>query len=266
MTEQALRRMLIRIEYDGHGLVGWQRQTNGPSVQQYLEEAAQKLCNRPTPLQGSGRTDAGVHATAQAAHLDVPAHLDERAVMMGLNAWLQSEKVSVLSAQRVDDGFNARFDAVERRYLYRILDRPTSSALDRHRVWHHTQKLDVDAMQKAADHLMGRHDFSSFRAAGCQADSPVRTLDRLEVSRMGDEVHLKASARSFLYHQIRNFAGTLSHVGRGRWQPDDVKDILEACDRTRAGPTAPPQGLYLTAIIYQEPVGGTERFPAGLSQ
>ncbi len=246
----ALQRYLITVEYDGTGLVGWQRQDNGPSVQQFLEQAAAKLCNQPTAIQGSGRTDAGVHATGQAAHLDVPAHLDSRAVRMGLNAWLQSKQIAVLSAQAVSTDFNARFDAKKRYYCYRILDRATPSALDRHRVWHHKTALDHTAMHDAAQHLVGRHDFTSFRASLCQAQSPVRTLDALKVIRVGEEVHILAEARSFLHHQIRNFAGSLSFVGSGKWTAEHIAEILAQKDRSKAGPTAPPHGLYLTRINY----------------
>ena len=249
---EALTRYLIRIEYDGTGLVGWQRQDNGPSVQQFLEEAAEKLTGQPTAIQGSGRTDSGVHALGQAAHLDVPAHFDNRAVMRGLNAWLRSDQIAVLSAEQVGDEFNARFDAIERRYLYRILDRPVPSAINRHRLWHHKVPLDETAMHQAAQHLVGRHDFTSFRATQCQANSPVRTVDALTVSREGDEIHIIAIARSFLHHQIRNFAGSLSLVGRGKWTESDLKAALEACDRSAAGQTAPAHGLYLTDILYPE--------------
>ena len=247
-----MARYLIRIEYDGTGLVGWQRQDNGPSVQQYLEEAAEKLCNQPTLIQGSGRTDSGVHALAQAAHLDVPDTLDERAVVRGLNAWLKSDQIAVLSAIHVSDSFHARFDAIQRHYLYRILDKPIPSALDRHRLWHHKTALDEAAMHEAAQILVGKHDFTSFRATQCQAKSPVRTVDALTVRRIEGEVHIIASARSFLHHQIRNFAGSLSLVGRGKWTAEDLQQALAACDRSAAGQTAPPHGLYLTEITYPD--------------
>ena len=245
-----LKRMLIRIEYDGTGLVGWQRQENGPSVQAYLEQAAAKLTTRITPVQGSGRTDAGVHATGQAAHLDVPVHLDERAVVRGLNAWLETAQIAVLSATEVKADFNARFDAVKRHYLYRILNAQTPSALRRDYVWHHRAPLNISAMQTAAQSLIGRYDFSSFRATGCQANSPVRTMDDLCVSADGDEIHITARARSFLYHQIRNITGSLVQVGTGKWTADDFIAVREAKDRTQAGPTAPAHGLYLTQVDY----------------
>ena len=248
--DQALQRMLIRIEYDGTGLVGWQRQDNGPSVQAFLEEAAKKLTTRPTPVQGSGRTDAGVHATGQAAHLDVPAHLSAIDVMRGLNALLETDQISVVLAQPVAAAFNARFDAVQRSYLYRILVRPTPSALRRNAVWHHRAKLDVTAMHEAAQTLVGRFDFSSFRAAGCQANSPIKTMDDLSVLQADDEIHITAKARSFLYHQIRNITGTLVQVGIGKLDLTTFKRIRDSKERAEAGPTAPPQGLYLTHIDY----------------
>jgi len=169
-----------------------------------------------------------------------------------LNAWLENDQISVLSARPVGPDFNARFDAIDRGYLYRILDRRTPSSLRRHQLWHHRTALDIEAMHKAAQFLVGQHDFTSFRATGCQASSPLRTLNSLSVSREGDEVHIRARARSFLYHQIRNFAGTLALVGTGKWQTEDVRTALAAKDRTKAGPTAPPQGLYLTDIVYPE--------------
>lgn len=248
--KKEMQRMLIRIEYDGTGLVGWQRQNNGPSVQAYLEQAAKKLTGLPTPVQGSGRTDAGVHATGQAAHLDVPAHLKHTDVMRGLNALLETDQVAVLSAQPVSAEFNARFDAVQRNYLYRILVRPTFSALRRNAVWHHRVELDVDAMQGAAQTLIGKFDFSSFRAAGCQANSAIRTVDELSVLQMGDEIHITAKARSFLYHQVRNITGSLLQVGMGKWNLAKFTLVRDAKNRAEAGPTAPPQGLYLTQIDY----------------
>ena len=246
------QRMLITIEYDGHQLVGWQSQENNPSVQGFLEAAAKKLTTEPTFVYGAGRTDAGVHATAQAAHLDVPKHLDERAVLMGLNSWLQTKQISVLSARAVAADFHARFDARERGYLYRISERMIPSAIDRHRVWNHRGDLDTRAMHEAAQILIGKHDFSSFRATGCQAASPIRTLDELSVTRTDTEIHIRARARSFLHHQIRNFAGSLVRVGTGKWTAQDLARVLAAKDRTQAGQTAPAHALYLTSVRYPD--------------
>ena len=244
------RRILIIVEYDGGPFYGWQRQIDGPTVQQVLEQAAAALTGSETLVQGAGRTDSGVHATGQAAHLDVPDKFDAERVMQALNALTGDHPVSVLSAREVPADFHARFSATGRRYLYRILPRRQPPALDQGRVWHHRTALDADAMQQAANFLVGRHDFTSFRATRCQADSPLRTLDELRIEAEGEEVHIHAAARSFLHHQVRNMVGTLALVGSGKWQPDAVATALAACHRSAAGPTAPPEGLYLTAVSY----------------
>ena len=245
-----MRRILITIEYDGGPFHGWQRQVNGRTVQQVLEEAAHQLTGQETLVQAAGRTDAGVHASGQAAHLDVPEKFDAERVMAALNALVGQQPVSVIAAREVPADFHARFSATGRRYLYRILPRRQPPALDLGRVWHHKTALDTDAMQCAADMLIGRHDFTSFRATHCQADSPVRTLDTLDVASAGAEIHIHAAARSFLHHQVRNMVGTLALVGAGKWPPEQVAAALAACDRSAAGPTAPPEGLYLTAVSY----------------
>ena len=245
-----MRRILITIEYDGGPFHGWQRQVNGRTVQQVLEEAAHQLTGQETLVQAAGRTDAGVHASGQAAHLDVPEKFDAERVMAALNALVGQQPVSVIAAREVPADFHARFSATGRRYLYRILPRRQPPALDLGRVWHHKTALDTDAMQCAADMLIGRHDFTSFRATHCQADSPVRTLDTLGVASAGAEIHIHAAARSFLHHQVRNMVGTLALVGAGKWHPEQVAAALAACDRSAAGPTAPPEGLYLTAVSY----------------
>ena len=245
-----MRRILITIEYDGGPFHGWQRQLNGLTVQQVLEEATHQLTGQKTLVQAAGRTDAGVHASGQAAHLDVPEKFDAERVMAALNALVGQQPVSVIAAREVPADFHARFSATGRRYLYRILSRRQPPALDLGRVWHHKTALDIDAMQCAADMLIGRHDFTSFRATHCQADSPVRTLDTLDVASAGEEIHIQGAARSFLHHQVRNMVGTLALVGAGKWQPEQVAEALAACDRSAAGPTAPPEGLYLTAVSY----------------
>lgn len=247
-----MARILITIEYDGTGLVGWQTQDSGPSVQASLEHAAERLTGEVTAIFGAGRTDAGVHATGQAAHLDVPDRLDARSVQMGLNALLRTKQVRVIGARRVADDFHARFDATQRRYLYRILCQPSKPALDRDRVWHNHRPLDAAAMAEAASYLLGRHDFTSFRAAACQADNALRTLDRLDVFPVGTEIHIVAAARSFLHHQVRNITGSLVHVGTGKWQPEMLAEILAAKDRAKAGPKAPATGLYLTGVSYPD--------------
>ena len=246
------KRILITIEYDGAPFFGWQRQDNGASVQAALEAAAEAFIGAPTPVTGAGRTDSGVHATGQAAHLDVPEKFDANRVMQALNAHLGAVPVTVHSAREVPATLHARFSATGRRYLYRILPQRQKPALDLGRVWHHRKPLDSERMHAAAQILVGRHDFTSFRASQCQASSPVRTVDRLSVKRVGDEVHLQAEARSFLHHQVRNIIGTLALVGIGKWDIADLQQALAACDRAAAGPTAPPWGLYLVGVDYAE--------------
>lgn len=244
------RRIFITIEYDGTPFVGWQRQVTGLSVQQVLEEAAAELTGGDVLVQGAGRTDSGVHAIGQVAHLDVPDKFDAGRVMEALNALTGDHPVTIREAREVKAKSHARFSATGRRYLYRILPRRQPPALDRNRVWHHRAGLDAAAMQAAAAHLVGRHDFTSFRASQCQADSPVRTLDELRIETEGVEIHVHAAARSFLHHQVRNIVGTLARVGCGKWTGDDVAAALAARDRSAAGPTAPPEGLYLTGVTY----------------
>jgi len=244
------RRIFITVEYDGGPFVGWQRQDNGVSVQQVLEDAAGELTGGDCPVQGAGRTDSGVHATGQVAHLDVPDKFDAARVMAALNALTGDHPVSIRAAREVPADAHARFSATGRRYLYRILPRRAPPALDLGRVWHHRASLDVPAMCAAAAHLVGRHDFTSFRASQCQADSPLRTLDELRVEAVGEEVHVHAAARSFLHHQVRNMVGTLALVGTEKWSPRDVATALAARDRSAAGPTAPSEGLYLTEVTY----------------
>ena len=246
------RRILITIEYDGTPFVGWQRQDNGDSVQAAIEAAAESFIGSPTPVAGAGRTDSGVHATGQVAHLDVPDRFNANRVMQALNAHLSEKPVTIHHAREVPATIHARFSATGRRYLYRILPQRQKPALDLGRVWHHRKPLDSDRMHKAAQYLVGRHDFTSFRASQCQAESPVRTLDKLSVEQVGDEIHIHAEARSFLHHQVRNITGTLALVGIGKWDVMDVQQVLTACDRATAGPTAPPWGLYLAGVDYTD--------------
>ena len=243
-------RYKLIIEFDGGPFVGWQRQDNGASVQQSLEDAVTNFCGETQLVEGAGRTDAGVHALGQVAHVDIEKDTDGGTVRDALNFHLRGLPVTVLDAEAVDGDFHARFSARERSYLFRILDRRPPPAVDTGRVWWVPVALDAEAMHEAAQTLIGNHDFSSFRAAQCQADSPVKTLDKLRVARAGDEIHIQVRARSFLHHQVRNFAGTLKLVGEGKWSAGDIAAILAARDRTRAGPTAPPEGLYLVKVGY----------------
>lgn len=245
-----MKRFFITIEYDGTGLVGWQRQQAGESVQGFLEKAAFDLTGQEVVVQGSGRTDAGVHALGQIAHLDVPEKFDEKAILLGLNAKLQSKQVKVLKAEQVSDELHARFSARKRSYIYRILNRKIGTALGREFLWHVPYPLDIAAMQEGASHLIGVHDFTSFRASACQAKSPIRSIDKIAIDKQGDEIEIHVSAISFLHNQVRNITGTLAQVGRGKWHPDDVRKALEAKDRAKAGPAAPPHGLYLSKIEF----------------
>jgi tRNA pseudouridine38-40 synthase len=243
-------RWRLTVEYNGGPFMGWQRQDHGPSVQQTLEEALQRMTGEPAQVLAAGRTDAGVHALAMAAHVDVMTSLTPHRLREGLNALVRPQPVSVLEVETVADDWHARFSCVGRRYLYRILNRRAPPALDAGRVWHIGVPLELEAMQAGAAHLLGRHDFTTFRSAQCQSDSPVKTLDKLQVGRVGDEIHVTAAARSFLHHQVRSMVGCLAMVGRGQWQPDDIRKALEARDRAALGFNAPPQGLYFVEAIY----------------
>ena len=246
-------RFKLTVEYDGTGFVGWQRQETGPSVQQALEEAIARFCGHPVTVSGAGRTDAGVHALGQCAHVDLDKPWEAERVREACNFHLRPAAVSVLDAQPMDDDFHARFSATGRSYRYLILNRQGPPALLADRVWWLARALDADAMQEAAQRLVGRHDFTSFRSAQCQAKSPVKTLDRLAVRRTGeagDCIEIAAEARSFLHNQVRAMVGTLERVGAGKWSPDHVSAALAARDRAAAGPNAPPHGLYLTGVTY----------------
>ncbi len=245
-----MTRWRLTVEYDGGPFMGWQRQDRGPSVQQTLEEALQRMTGAPAQVLAAGRTDAGVHALAMAAHVDVMTSLTPHRLREGLNALVRPHPVSVLDVETVADDWHARFSCIGRRYRYRILNRRAPPALDAGHVWHLAVPLDVTAMQTGAAHLVGRHDFTTFRSAHCQSYSPVKTLDRLEVSRVGEEIHVVAAARSFLHHQVRSMVGCLAMVGRGQWQPDDMLRALEARDRAALGFNAPPQGLYFVEATY----------------
>jgi tRNA pseudouridine38-40 synthase len=245
-----MARWKLVVEYDGRPFVGWQRQENGPSIQQALEEAVCRFSGETVVVHGSGRTDAGVHAFGQVAHFDLAKETTARTVRDAVNHHLRPRPIAVLSAELAEDGFHARLSARQRGYLYRILNRRAPAALDEGRVWHVHKPLDAAAMDEAAQVLVGHHDFTTFRASLCQAKSPVKTLDRLEVTRDGDELRVVARARSFLHHQIRNMVGTLALVGTGKWTAADVRRALDARNRAAGGPTAPPDGLYFTDVVY----------------
>lgn len=245
-------RYKITIEYDGTNLRGWQRQLEGPSAQSHLEEAIEKVFGHPGDVSAAGRTDAGVHALAQVAHFDVNTTMETWKIREALNANLRlvEAPVSILDLEAVASEFHARFSAKGRGYIYRILNRRAAPSLDKNRVWWIPQPLNVEKMQEAAVYLLGHHDFSSFRASICQAKSPFKTLDKLDISRQGDEIIFTIEARSFLHHQVRNMVGTLKLVGLNRLEPIAIKSILEAKDRKAAGPTAPACGLYLNKVVY----------------
>ena len=248
-------RYKLTIEYDGAPFAGWQRQDNAPSVQEELEKAAQKLDQSTVTVQGAGRTDSGVHALGQVAHIDLTKDLAEDKVRDALNYHLKPNPVAVLQAERVSDDFHARFSATQRHYLYRIIDRRVPLTLDRGQVWRVPRALDASAMHKAAQFLVGTHDFTTFRDAQCQAESPVKSIDKVAVARYGEEVQLTIEARSFLHRQVRSITGSLVEVGFGKWSPQDFKAALDAADRSRCGPVAPPDGLYLTAVDYPADAG-----------
>ncbi len=243
-------RFKLTVEYDGGGFVGWQRQDNGPSVQQALEEAVAAFCGESVVVQGAGRTDAGVHALGQVAHLDLARPTSAETLRDALNFHLRPAPVAVLAAEAVGDDFHARFSATARVYHYRIVNRRAPLTLERGRAWRVSQPLDAETMHAAAQLLVGRHDFTSFRAALCQSASPVKTLDQLDVAREGETLRVVARARSFLHHQVRNMVGTLKLVGEGKWSAARVAAALAARDRAAAGPTAPAEGLYLVEVWY----------------
>jgi tRNA pseudouridine38-40 synthase len=243
-------RWKLTIEHDGRPYVGWQRQAQGKSVQQEIEEAIAKFSGETPRLHAAGRTDAGVHALGQVAHFDLKRPTDAKVVREALNAYLRPQPISIVSAEAVDPHFHARMSARHRHYRYIVLNRPAKAALDIGRAWHVPYVLDIAAMRAGAAHLVGKHDFTSFRATECQAKSPVRTLDQLDIVEDGPNLVFVVSARSFLHHQVRNMVGTLILVGRGKWRSEQVVQALAALDRSAAGPTAPPDGLYLVGVDY----------------
>ncbi len=245
-----MTRWRLRLEYDGGPFVGWQRQAIGESVQSVIEQAIARMTGKAITVHGAGRTDAGVHAMAMEAHVDIAKALTEHRLREGINALVRPSPVSVLEVAQVKDDWHARFSCTGRRYLYRILNRRAPPAVDRGRVWHIGAPLDVAAMGQAAKVLVGTHDFTTFRSVHCQSKSPVKTLDSLTVERIGEEIRIAASARSFLHHQVRSMVGCLAMVGRGQWSVAEMRSALEARDRAALGLNAPPQGLYFAGASY----------------
>jgi tRNA pseudouridine38-40 synthase len=243
-------RYRLTIEYNGAAYVGWQFQDNGRSVQGAIEAALKAFTHEDVRVHGAGRTDAGVHATGQIAHIDLTRSWDPLKLREAINAWLAYDAIAILQVDAVDETFHARFSATGRHYIYRINDRRAKLTFDKGRAWHIKWPLKAAIMHEAAQRLIGKHDFTTFRAAECQAASPIKTLTRLDVERVGDEIRIYAFARSFLHHQVRSITGSLVEVGSGKWSADDLQSALEARDRTRCGPMAPPDGLYLVKVDY----------------
>ena len=242
------------VEYDGSQYVGWQRQENGPSVQGAIEKAILSASGDAVSIRGAGRTDSGVHAMGQVVHADLSREWSPFKLQNALNAHLRlaGERVAILDVTSASEFFDARFSALRRHYLYRIISRRAPLALEAGKAWFVAKTMDHEVMHAAAQTLVGKHDFTTFRSAHCQANSPVRTLDRLDVTRSGDLIEIRATAQSFLHNQIRSFAGTLKLAGEGRWTPDDVRAALEARDRKACGPVAPPDGLYFMQVDYPD--------------
>ncbi len=245
-----MTRWRLTIEYDGGPFMGWQRQNDDPSVQGQIEAAILKMTSERATVHGAGRTDSGVHALAMSAHADIAKPLTAHRLHDGLNALVRPDPISILAVEPVADDWHARFSCIGRRYEYRILNRRAPPAVERGRVWHVPQPLDVDAMTEGAAMLVGTHDFTTFRSAHCQSKRPVKSLDRLEISRDGEQVRVAAVARSFLHHQVRSMVGCLAMVGRGQWAPADIAMALEARDRAALGVNAPPHGLYFVEALY----------------
>lgn len=245
-----MARYKMTIEYDGGPFAGWQLQATALTVQGVLEDAVFTLSGTRPTVHAAGRTDAGVHARGQVAHIDLERLWDTRTLRNAINAHLRPHPVSVLKIDLVDEEFHARFSALRRHYLYRIINRPSPLALERGQAWWHPVPLDHEAMHEAAQALLGKHDFTTFRASSCQAQSPVKTLDRIDVTRAGDIIDVTVEARSFLHHQVRSMVGSLKLVGDGKWPIEAIGNALHARDRTRCGPVAPPTGLYLMQVDY----------------
>jgi len=250
-------RYKLLVEYDGSPFVGWQTQKNGLSVQEVIEAAVTALTGETVRLRGAGRTDTGVHALGQVVHVDLSRQWRCDSLREALNAHMRPNPVAVLEAEEVPEIFDARFSAIRRHYIYRLLNRRAPPTFDTGRVWHLKRKVSAQAMHEAAQLLLGEHDFSTFRDSQCQAASPVRTLERFDVSQEGEEIIFRVSARSFLHRQVRSMVGSLENVGSGKWKAADIKRVLEAADRRHCGPVAPPDGLYLAQVDYPEDLGAS---------
>jgi tRNA pseudouridine38-40 synthase len=247
-------RFRLTVEYDGRPFMGWQRQAHGPSVQQAIEEAAKAITGEDATVHAAGRTDAGVHALAMEAHVDITKAITAFRLADALNAKLRPQPAAILAVEEVAEDWHARFSCVGRRYVYRIANRRAPLALEAGRAWRVPVVLHADVMNKAAQVLVGRHDFTTFRSAHCQSESPVKTLDRLTVRRLGETIEIEAAARSFLHHQVRSMVGCLELVGRGKWTKRDLREALEAKDRAALGFNAPPDGLYFAEALYPDDV------------
>ncbi len=247
-------RYKLLIEYDGQPFAGWQRQDNAPTVMGLIEDCIFRLSRERVAVYGAGRTDSGVHACGQVAHVDIHKDWHSRKLREALNHFLTDTGATILDVWKVNDKFDSRFEATKRYYRYRICNRRAPLTFERGRAWQYSYPIDIDLMQQGADRLIGHHDFTTFRATACQGKSPLRTMEKLTVSREGEWVYLDAMARSFLHNQIRSFVGSLVEVGAGRKPVDWITEILEACDRCACGPVAPPDGLYLTRVDYREDV------------
>ncbi len=243
-------RYKVIIEYDGTKLSGWQRQKNSHSVQQFIEEAIEKFSREIVVVHAAGRTDAGVHAIGQVAHFDLKKRYSTKEVQSAINYFLKPNKIIIISCEEVDEIFHSRFSALKRYYRYEILNRKSSSVFDQDRAWHIRETLDIQSMQLAANHLIGKHDFTSFRAAQCQARSPIKTIDEIKIFKQEEKVIFVIKAKSFLHHMVRNIVGSLVLVGMGKWRIEDMLKALEAKDRREAGPTAPACGLFFVRVDY----------------
>lgn len=247
-----MTRFRLMVEYDGRPFMGWQRQLHGPSVQQAIEDAAKSITGEDCAVHAAGRTDAGVHAAAMIAHIDIAKPFAPFRLMEALNARLRPAPIAILACQPVADDWHARFSCIGRRYIYRIVNRRAPLALDAGKAWQVASPLDAAAMHDAAQQLVGLHDFTTFRSAHCQSESPLKTLDRLDVRRSGAMIEVEAAARSFLHHQVRSMVGCLMLVGRGKWSVTELRAALDAADRARLGFNAPPDGLYFVEAVYPD--------------